>query len=547
MSCIQFLPSSQFVRILLNHHYTPQFDQYTPQYVTLSSAGTGLMAPYGNIPWTLVNGKHRIYLTSNSVEQPTFTYFYIKLFMAFIPTAQTTADQQLYTGAVTITLNNINSIPLKCINADYPLTNRLRGNHVVTYVEASKATNTTTVHIDCGIKATIDGIDGGEGIRITKVLKTIPANPLPNQYSIVLNKTFNNVVRLEIIASEFPNCTKLLYDTPQSRKNNQFYWQILKHGNTTYQSSMMSGHYTPGSFMKAFNAVIGNISIVLSIDLPTNGVSMRAYETTEFVSPFKFISSTSTSISVDTIVVTHANHMLAVGDTIEISDAVDSYNISKTIINGPHVISKVVNAHEYELTLPSYEKIANNSKNNGGTGVKIRFPVEFRVLCKSDSIMGPLGFNNVGHEDAVTVFSKLITNQTPYSIEDGLDVSNDMCDEIVSNQVFRPIFVLEQYILMYCNDISNVNHVGSTNRYFSKIHLLEQPGDVVFNGHLRHYMDFDKPVQRLSSLDLSFHYPDGSLYDFDRKNHSITFIITELSSLNDHQPSLDDRTGGAWQ
>ena len=546
MSCLQFIQDSRFVRILLNHHYTPQFDQYTTQYVTLSNAGTVRMSTYGNIPWTLINGKHKIYLTFNDVEQPTFEYFYIKLSIAFIPDAQTTPGQQVYTGAVTITINDINSIPLKCINANYPLINRIKGNHVVTYVGSNKTTNMTTIHIDCGINATIDGSHGGTGIRITKVLKTIPSNPLPNQYTISLSKTFNNVVKMEIIATEFPNCTKLLYDTPQSRKNNQFYWQILKHGNITYQSSMMAGHYTPASFMKAFSAVTGNIDIDLLIDIPTNLVLMRAYETIGFVSPFKFISSKSTTITVDTIVVTHANHMLVVGDTIEISEAIDSYNISKSIINGTHTISKVVDANEYEVSLPLYESIANDAKNNGGTGVKIRFPVAFRVLCKGDSIMGTLGFNNIGHEDAVTVFSKRITNQTPYKSEDDLDVSNDMCDEIISNKVFRPIFVMEQYILMYCNDIININHVGSTNRYFSKIHLLEQPGDVVFDGHLKYYLDFEKPVQRVSSLDLSFHYPDGSLYDFDRKNHSITFVITELSSLNDQQPSLDARTGGTW-
>lgn len=558
MSSIEFIPSSSFVKILLSHHYQQHFDQHTTQYVTLSQTGDN--HNYGNVPWTIVNGKHKIYLTSTAIEQPTFDYFYIKLPILFVPNTITNSENNIYQGTCTIDINNINGIPVKAINADYPLDNSVVGNHVVQDVRMSTQHNLTTtiIKIDCTIPAIRDGIGGGDNIRITMVSKTLPAHPLPNQYSIPLSKTFHNIVKLEIIASEFPICTKLLYDTPEDKRNNNFYWQILKDGDVTYHASMQAGQYTPALFAKAFMTAVLSTprttstitnphmnDIEIDIDLPTNHMSMRAYDDITLSQPFAYNETTNT------LVVSHDNHMLDIGDRISITNADEFQNIPADILNGSHVITNVVNTDKYHIVLPMHDKTTNTNANttttsNGGV-VRVRFPVSFRILCKQDSIMGTLGFNNIGNTKAVTVFAKHITNLTPYNQEDQLDLYEDtMRTEIISNRIPRPMFVMEKYILMRCNDIHNINQAGSNDHYFSKINLLKRPENCVFNGHLKQYLEFVQPIQHLSSLDISFHYPDGSLYDFDKKNHSITFLITELLGTNDHQHSIDTRTGGNW-
>lgn len=536
MKVVEFIPNSQYIRINLSHQYMTNFDYNTPQYVLIDLVDdVSAMTNYGNVPWSIVEGKHRIYLTSFEGERSSFDYFYIYLKTVFVPTDETTSQNNIYQGTVDLNIEFVNGIPTKAINANYPLVNRLNGNHIVQSI--TNDSSVTIVEIDCAIPATRDGVGGGDDVRITRISKTIPAHPSPSQYSVDLARTFHNVTKIEIVGSEIPNCTKLLYSSPDEKENNHFYWQVLKDGPFVYQASFQQGYYTPESLVEEFHKKVSSVErtsttssgtmndIVINIDVLTNTVELKAFETITLAQPFTFQQSFQSNEST-AITIKHPNHNLDVGDTIEIQKCNEVNGVPKDVLERHHIVTEITNVDSYVIALPQYEAVLPATTSNTFL-VEIRYPIEFRVLCKSTSLMSILGFNAVGDDRAITVFSKEITNLTPYIYEDVLDVANEEYGPLVSNQIPTPIFVTQDYILMECNNIANLYNNAFTNAYFTKFRLTEPPGHVVVDGHIEHYVDFETPIPSLNSLYITFYHPDGTMYSFNNRNHSIVFVITE--------------------
>ena len=93
----------------------------------------------------------------------------------------------------------LNGIDVNKINSDYPIDHeRQQGLLEV------KETDSDNIWVTVNATAYSNGILGGSKINIFKILNTISGYPNAGEFTINLRKNFTNVVRIEMVSSEFP-------------------------------------------------------------------------------------------------------------------------------------------------------------------------------------------------------------------------------------------------------------------------------------------------------------------------------------------------------
>ena len=90
------------------------------------------------------------------------------------------------------------------------------------------------------------------------------------------------------------------------------------------------------------------------------------------------------------------------------------------------------------------------------------------------------------------------------------------------------------YLLLYLNDFDGIVTNKDFDNSFSKILLMGNPGDIMFNTFVNSPLEFDIPISSLEQLKVKFLFPDGSLPDFRNFDHSFTLRIVEKISRPDN-------------
>ena len=390
-----------------------------------------------------------------------------------------------------------------------------------------------------------------------KIKNYIEGYPNENNYKIYLSKALNNVSRIKLISSEFPNTEKVVKKTPESKRNNKLYFQILEDGEKIYIAEISPGNYSTASLADEIQArfeeierisfnenlliSIGNNAILEKSQYLSTTITINQFTDVVSISLFTILT-VSKPISLSTleysdghkrIIVNHVNHNLSVGDNIRLENCIATENVGSTVLNASHNIESIMDEHNYVIKLPLHNKSNNSDVTGGGDAVNILVPVKFRLLFNySDTIGTLLGFRNVGEVNSITRFSKTVSNNISYENDYFKDqVGNEIFYDTLTNEIKNNVLQLsgDNYILMTCDIFKQSESLSSNNikSIFAKLLLSDAPGSILYNQFVQLAEDLENPIKTLNELELAFYSPDGTLFDFNGVEHSFTLEFYE--------------------
>lgn len=548
---------SEYVKVKHPNHGITQLDmKYNDFYIAMSGViGNKENGTYiNNLPITLFNKTHKVYLTLTNVEPVDPNYYYI---MIPIPSDNNYQDTN---NNVTVVFENLQGVPLNRINSNYPLND----NQLIGYQIIDKIIDENTYQI----KITTRGVrninnQGGNNVNVNKITNIDGGYPEPSSYIIDLKKTLYNVKRINLINSEFPISDTVIKNYPLNQKNNTLSWQILQDGSFIYTTFINSGNYTSESLsielMKSIDR-INRVSITEEyytdgVNCPLiytkNNISYVNINVEQNITTFKLFgrvlllgdNNIKKAITKDTtiytdpytrVIINQYNHRLEINDEIIIEGAIDSQNIPASALNGVFTIESIIDENNYIIRLPIYNDSIINTYTGGGNTVKITYPLYFRLLLNDNtSICKLLGYRNVGGENSITTFEQTITNNQPYDID---FLFNEIGNSIITDNgtILTPRINLngENYILMTIPIIDNSINIGPVSNVLAKIGLYGDVGNYIYNSYTMLARDFDKNITAISNLQISFYLPTGEYYNFNNMNHSYTLeIVEDLNEL----------------
>jgi len=569
-----FFINYQYLFINFNNHNIPlNYLNYVDNYKVLLELVSHniLLTAYGNMPINAILNISEIYLPSiinnnypfpnevfslfnvTNASQLDNNYFLIKLPYSF------TIQSGLYyspNDVFKITLLSIGGIPLNYINADYPI-NYQRNQGMQQIIN----TDLSNIYIESSIVASGSVQGGGNKIQIMLITNTLPGYPDANNYTILLNQSFNNIVRIELLSTEIPYIDFLIKSSG-SNQNNKLYWKHFDDGNYLYELSIPEGNYNSTSLISKITEIINLVPRLNStLEQPIYNIfniNLNSYTQEITFSPFKY-NNLPNSLSVNIVeinnikyvnlTVYHPGNLVEKLDTIIISGAVKIGTIiDATYINATQTVYDInITDQTYSVLLGPLNQITNQTTidltGNGGPGVvvKTRAKVSF-IFTFNNTLGNVLGFKNVGDANAITPYSTIISNLNSYILYTNL---NQVGNINTSPQLLN-FAGNNMYILMYLNNYENIINNSNQPIAFAKILLTGNPGDVLFNTFINYPLEFDFPISTLNELIIYFTYPDGTLVDFRNIDHSFTLKITEQintpynTGLNSKNISLID-------
>ena len=509
-----------------------------------------------NISLSLINKIHQIYFASET-ETYNENYYFIKII------STPTNDYIDTTSNTNITFLNLCGININKINSNYPI-NIDQVNGFLTVNEVINDYNFSVKLSETAFKD-LSNV-GGNGIYFSKIKDYIPAYIKPNSYRINLNKTFENVTRVKIISTEFPNTDKVIKNFPTNEKNNKLYFQVLQDNDYTYEIEITPGNYSTTSLAAEIKTEIENlnrniISDNLILNDGNNSVLEKSSNFSSIVDINQFTDIFSLSLfsiviiikgitksnqvyddQRKRIIINHADHNLSVGDKITIAGASSTSGIPSSVINIEHEIESIIDSNNYVIKLPLHNDSNTTENNGGGSAINILIPLFFRLLFdKKDTLGSLLGFRNVGETNSITSFQTTISNNVAYEYDYFKDsVGNEIYFDEINNNVQNNVIQLfgSNYILMTCNIFDNEESLSTNyvNGVFAKLLLSDAPGSILFNQYIQLAEFLSKPIKSLSEFEFNFYSPSGELYEFNGLDHSFTLEIyedhTSLNSTN---------------
>jgi hypothetical protein len=406
----------------------------------------------------------------------------------------------------------------------------------------------------------IDTIEGGKNIQIMKITNSIIGYPDSSNYVINLKKSFNNVVNIELVSTEFPYVDLII----RKDVNDKLYWKNIDDGNHVYSITMDEGTYTTSTLLNKLLNKINNTPIVSSIanlDFVVYNLFDITFEPNiqEIIfTPYKQ-SSLPNSLSIRTelldnnyyyiLTVNHKNNLVSVGDIITIIGSTNVtmkieknnesqiFSFSPSYINTSHKVYSIDLSNEtYDIILGLKDNIVTElfeTESRGDQNVKVKTRTKISLLFdRKDTIGDIIGFKNVGEENSITEFSISISNKDNYVNAINVD---SVGNTLNYNSGFINLSGKYNYFLMYLNDIEFVYGNSKLPSAFAKIQLSGNPGDILFNTFVKQPQDlYSKafPISNLTELNISFFYPDGNKVDFRNTNHSFTIRIVEEQVQN---------------
>jgi hypothetical protein len=549
---VYFFNNFPYMIINYNNHnialdYIKYCDIYQIQITILNDIGTETM--YNNIPINLITGIFEINLPSiidksvpllpsilqlfnvNSVLELDNNYILIKLPYNFIISNST---YYIATDVFKFNILNIGGIPLNYINADYPIDyTKNQSCQIITNIDKNNIYFTTSITASSNMNG------GGNNVQIMLVTNTLEGYPNVNSYTINLKRTFNNVIRIELLSTEIPYIDFLI----KSNINNYLYWKHLDDGSVIYKTSIPEGNYDGQNLIIAITTALNNTPRINStIQNPINNIfkiTLNQYTQEIIFYPYKNNnlpnSLTASLITIDNIEyvqlsILHLGNLVEVNDTIIISGAIKIGSILNEIyINTTHTIYSInISTQTYTVIISSLKQITNLDRidltGNGGPGVIIKTSAKVSFLFNYSNTLGNiLGFSNVGKLNAITNYKTKISNFDSYMQSTNLNQVGDIKNynnllNFTGNNL---------YILMYINDYECILNNSDQPSCFAKIYLSGNPGDILFNTFINFPLEFIIPVTSLNKLDIKFTYPNGELVDFRNINHSFTLKIIE--------------------
>jgi len=509
---------------------------------------------YGNMPVNAILGTFEINLPSvidqitpinvailnyfnvTSASQLDSNYLLIKLPFNYF----SNKDQILeITDFYKISFTDLYGIPINGINADFPINYlRLQSSQMV-----SQVIDSNTFTINTNYKTYTSGLGGGNTVQIMKIINTIEGYPDANNYTIQLKKNFNNVVRIELVSSEFTYIDYLIKSSGLN-KNNNIYWKNLDDGNYIYSVAINEGNYDGNNLIlnlqKAMNSVPRITSTVentvyndflISLNSYTQEIVFTAYKTDPIPNALKIDTLQLNGVNYFILIIKQQSNLVIVGDTITISNSDDIGLISRTLINTSLTVYSINKENStYTILLGPVNQITISQDlgttltDNGGGAVIVKTNADFSLLFNySDTIGSILGFKNVGSVNAITPFNSRISNFDLYLNDTQL---NSVGNLVTSSQILN-FSGNNNYYLLYINDFELVQNISNVPISFAKILLTGLPGDVLFDSFVNYPYEFDFPLATLIELQIKITYPDGTLPDFRNINHSFTLRITE--------------------
>jgi hypothetical protein len=540
---IDFEKDNFFVRVNFdNHNLNPNY-----KYLILISDFKGNSQNdtlFDNVPINYLNKIHNIYFSSDN-DTADNNYFYIKINIK--PTINNNS-------LVNIKVFSLNGIPLNNINSNYPIninqsqssltiTNVLSKDHY--QVTLSKnATFGLSDNSNLNNLVNVIGV-GGRDIVISKIVDVIEGFPDSNHFKYNLGRNFNNVKKIRLLSAEIPNTEKMIKKYPENKQNNILYWQNVDDGENIYNVEVTPGNYTIDELANEIQSKIilvprvGQTSqntskiIYLNDHFATVALTQNtnkfeiSYYTTAILSQAIKKSTYSYEDGFDRIIVNHPNHKLNQGDTILIQNAVSTEAIPDTAINGTFNLENIIDPDTYQIKLDKYNKNTTTTVTNGGDAIKVLTPLQSRLLFDRNGTLGKLlGFRNVGEYNAITIYSKKLSNVIEYELDSNLNSIGVFSSDIISNTLLNfngdnYVYLTLNYIFKDSIDIRGIKNI------FAKLLLSGDPNTVIYNDFIQLGQDFQEPIVSLSEIEFSFYNPDGFLFDFNNIEVSFTIELFE--------------------
>jgi len=510
---------------------------------------------YGNIPLNSLIGIFEINLPSvinitNEINETILNYFGVtnvndldnEVLLIKLPFSYFSSNSQILeiTDFYRITYLDIYGIPINGINSDYPINySKLQGSQEVVQI-----INNDYFIINTKYVAIHSGTSGGSKIQIMKILNTIEGYPDANNYTMRLKKNFNNVVRIELISSEFTFVDYLIKSSGPN-KNNKIYWKHLDDGNYIYSVEINEGNYDGTNLMTALTTAMNALPRITStVENPlynnftinynsyTQEIKFTAFKTDNLPNSLKADVIQLSGTDYFRVTIKHPNNLVEVNDIITIKNSVDLGVISRLNINKDltvYEVNKEIGA--YTVLIGPVNQITTSTDllttltDDGGGAVSITSKARISLLFNYPDTVGEvLGFKNTGLSNAITPYKTTISNFDSYSNDTKL---NSVGNVVTSSNLLN-FSGTNNYYLLYINDWELVTNTSNFATAFAKILLSGQPGDVLYNTFINYPLEFDFPLSTLNELKIKIIYPDGTFPDFRNIDHSFTLRVTEM-------------------
>jgi len=504
---------------------------------------------YGNIPINLIIGTFDVILPSDINNMPQYvldSFGYSNViemdshFMLInLPLRFFASNTLMYTinDFYNITFEHVNGIPINNINSDYPVNyKQLQG-----YMNITSIIDNNNFTINTNYNAINSGNGGGNKIQIMKILMIEDGYPNANSYTIKLSKNLTNVVRIELISSEFPFIDYLV----KAGGNNKMYWKQLDDGNNIYSASIPEGNYDGNSIIAILEKNMNAIPRIVSTDeIPvynifnitynsyTQEIVFNSYKNTNIPFGLKVDNVTINNITYFRLTVNHPNNLVRVNDVVTISNSLDIGIIKSQYINTDLVVYEVnIINQSYSIlistsnTIDTTNGLGTTFTDTGGPSTVIKTNAYVSLLFNyNDTIGTVLGFKNVGSSNAITQYTNSNSNFNSYINDTNLNSVGN----VVTTHNLLNFNGNNNYYLMKLNDFELITNNSTQDNVFAKILLSGNVGDVLYNTFINYPLEFTVPLSTLSELNIMITYGDGSLPDFRNINHSFTLRITEL-------------------
>lgn len=561
-----------------NHNLIPEYNDTFKINLSIDDTINKNDRMIGNIPLNSIIGIHNIYILQENDENIsddivdellqnlnitrdvlTKNYIFIKLPYNYtnenkLNNSIEFKEFQNIEKIINIKYLNIGCIELNYINADYPINN----NQYQSYQEITKIED-DYIYFNTSKEALYSETSGGNNVYIGKIINTIEGYPDANNYTLDLKKSFTNIVRMEMITSEVPYIDFNIKNTINS-SNNIIHWKYLEDGDYIYSSSINQGNYTPLNLIAKLQEEMNKVERIsstetnkvynifeISFDNNSEEMKFTAFKNNLLPNSLTVEKDITLGTEVLKLNIKQNNNFINIGDTIIISGSIKIGDVPASVINTSHTVYDVNTETDiYSVIIPvdsdkSYNDI--NITGSGGQNVKIQIPARVSLLFDQDNSIGSiLGFKNVGESFAVTPYLHIISNFTDY-------VEPIIYDEIGNKNPSNSLINLNgnnYYMLLYLNDFEGVINDKDFDNSFSKILLMGNSGDIMFNTFVNSPLEFDIPIASLEQLKVKFLFPDGTQPDFRNFDHSFTLRIVEKiikpskSRLNPNKTSYED-------
>lgn len=499
----------------------------------------GSNSSIGNIPVNLINGTFPIKLKLSQIElnpdcdltsyPSDYLSESVDHFFIILPRVlRTTYNLLVYNYAVSF--SSIGGIPIKYINGNQKIVQTFDNGY----------------SIKLNIPAAIDENGGGNIVKVNKLLSTEQGYPNNNNYSIDLSHAYDNIKLVRLVSIDFPNTQPLII----KGKNDKLYWQNIDDNDHIYSISIPSGNYTPEQLKLTMQLLISEVTrintsstysakhnFIIDINQSTNIVKFSSFKKFELekiitnIEPAINATPTLDSFPLLTTFLLTLNipkhGVTKIGTTIMISGSTEVMGIAASFINSSFAVESIIDENNIKVRLPKLNLTTTARVNNrGGNAINIFIPELIRLRFDNKDTLGYiLGFRNPGDSSSITSFSDVHTNYEEYENE----------TETGNNSIQM---AGENYVCMLIEQLNGIDNFGAVKQFFAKINLCDLPGTIIYNSNVNIPFEFNKIIDKLKKLDISFKNKDGSYFDFNGIDHSfvleITSIIDKTKGTNIH-------------